>query len=112
METILNFVSKHDTSKPKTIWKLQLLSFEIYSGLAKQYGYDPLKFGREVVRYGLCGAEGFKLKSKVIVFSTTTRKLCNKDFTVCSNTVLESIPPKIMSDLFKELIKVSKIRCK
>jgi len=123
LNEVRDYISKHDTGEPKTVWKLGVLDahiraefedeiseFEISSQVMKDKATKTqLKINAralKVVRYGIRGFDNFMDETgKPIKFSTETINRHGKSYLVMDSYTLRKIPFKVIQELAAEISK-------
>lgn len=98
-----DYTSKFDSSEPKTIWKLGVLSAREFASVGEKIS-DPAKSidGMiEVVRYGLKGFENFSDKNG--------KPLAQESGKLVSESVLNMIPVDVIIELGGKILEMTKL---
>ena len=122
LNAVRDYISKHDTEEPKTVWKLGIIDarvraeledetteFEFSSNRPNDKAKTQLKTNAralEIVRYGVKGFENFMDEAgKPVKFGTETINRHGKPYLVMDSYILIKIPFKIIQELATEISK-------
>jgi hypothetical protein len=106
-----DYVSKYDSSEPKTVWKIGVLSAHAFAYVGSRLS-DPTKAldGMiEVVRFGLRGFSNFNKNGKEIQFQAQERTISSRDYQLVSDSIIEMIPVDVIIELGGKILEITKL---
>jgi len=106
------YISKYDTSEPKTTWHLGVLSVHIFAYLGEKMldSAKSMESMIDIVSFGLKGFENFKDKDgKDVEFTTKNTNICGKAYQVVSDNIISIIPVDIIVELGSKILEITKL---
>ena len=107
-----DYISKFDTSEPKTIWKIGVLSAHAFAYVGSKIS-DPTKSIEgmiEIVRFGLLGFSDFKTKDGTDVkFTTQNKDIYSSSQRIVSDNIISLIPVDIIIELGGKILEITKL---
>lgn len=107
-----DYISKFDSSEPKTIWKIGVLSAHAFAYVASKIGDSTKSIDGmiEIVKLGLRGFDNFKDKDgKDVKFSTDNKDIHSGSCQVVSDNIISLIPVDIIIELGGKILEITKL---
>lgn len=107
-----DYISKFDSSEPKTVWKIGVLSAHAfaYIGAKLSDSSKSVEGMIEIVRFGLRGFENFKGKDgKDIEFKTQDKDVFSNSFKIVASDIINNIPVDIIIELGGKILEITKL---
>ena len=107
-----DYISKYDSSEPKTVWKIGILSAHAFAYVGSKIS-DPTKSidGMiEIVRFGLLGFDNFKDKDgNDVKFQTQSKDLGQHSYHLIADNIICIIPIDIIIELGGKILEMTKL---
>jgi len=107
-----DYISKYDSSEPKTVWKIGILSAHAFAYVGSKIS-DPTKSidGMiEIVRFGLLGFDNFKDKDgNDVKFQTQSKDLGQHSYYLIADNIICIIPIDIIIELGGKILEMTKL---
>lgn len=107
-----DYVSKFDNSEPKTIWKIGVLSAQVFAYVGSKISDSAKSIEGmiEIVRFGLKGFENFKDKDgNDVKFTTQSKDVYSGTFHIVSDNIISFIPIDIIIELGGKILEITKL---
>ena len=108
----IDYVSRFDTTEPKTTWKLGVLSAHAFAYVGSKIA-DPTQSINgmiEVVRFGLLGFDNFKdSKGVSIAFETQPKSIGQHDYQIVKDKIISIMPIDLIIELGGKILELTKL---
>jgi hypothetical protein len=107
-----DYISKFDTTEPKTTWKLGALSAYAFAYVGSKIA-DPTQSINgmiEVVRFGLLGFDNFKdSKGALVPFETQPKSTGSHDYQIVKDKIISIMPVDLIIELGGKILELTKL---